>query len=50
MKLKSIIIDDEEHGRENLAGILRSYCPETELVGEAVTVDIAQSHEVNCQN
>ncbi len=41
MKLKSIIIDDEKHGRENLAGILRSYCPETELVAEAASVDEA---------
>jgi two-component system, LytTR family, response regulator len=28
MKLKSIIVDDEKHGRENLAGILQEYCPE----------------------
>jgi len=28
MKLKSIIVDDEKHGRENLSGILREYCPE----------------------
>ncbi len=41
MKLKSIIVDDEKHGRENLAGILRSYCPEVELTGEAASVDEA---------
>ena len=41
MKIKSIIVDDEKHGRENLAGILRQYCPDVELVGEANSVDVA---------
>lgn len=41
MKLKSLLIDDEKHGRENLAGILRSYCPQIELVGEAASVEEA---------
>jgi two-component system LytT family response regulator len=35
MKIKSIIVDDEKHGRENLAGILRQYCPDVDLVGDA---------------
>lgn len=41
MKLKSIIVDDEKHGRENLSGILRNYCPEVELIGEAASVEEA---------
>ncbi|NCB08802.1 MAG: response regulator transcription factor, partial [Bacteroidia bacterium] len=43
MKIKSIIVDDEKHGRENLAGILRQYCPEVDLVGEADSVETAFS-------
>lgn len=39
MKIKSVIVDDERHGRENLAGILNRYCPEIELLGEADSVD-----------
>jgi DNA-binding LytR/AlgR family response regulator len=31
MKIKSIIVDDEKHGRENLAGILQQYCPDVDL-------------------
>jgi len=42
MKIKSIIVDDEKHGRENLAGILEKYCPEIELVAEANSVDAAR--------
>ena len=41
MKIKSIIVDDEKHGRENLAGILQQYFPEVDLVGEAESVDSA---------
>ena len=41
MKIKSIIVDDEKHGRENLAGILRQYCPDVDLAGEADSVDAA---------
>jgi two-component system LytT family response regulator len=43
MKIKSIIVDDEKHGRENLAGILKQYCPEIELLGEANSVESAIS-------
>ena len=43
MKLKSIIVDDEKHGRENLAGILREFCPEVTLPGEADSVEAALS-------
>ncbi|MFV0593281.1 MAG: LytR/AlgR family response regulator transcription factor [Draconibacterium sp.] len=38
MKIKSIIVDDEKHGRENLAGLLQEYCPEVLLTGEANSV------------
>lgn len=43
MKIKSIIVDDEKHGRENLAGILKQYCPEVELLGDADSVEAAIS-------
>jgi two-component system, LytTR family, response regulator len=41
MKLKSIIVDDEKHGRENLSGILRSTARKWSLLGEAASVDEA---------
>jgi hypothetical protein len=44
MKIKSIIVDDEKHGRENLAGILRQYCPDVDLLGDA---DIASGNVVS---
>jgi len=43
MKIKSIIVDDEKHGRENLAGILKQYCPNVQLLGEANSVESAIS-------
>ena len=43
MQIKSIIVDDEKHGRENLAGILREFCPEVSLLGEADSVEAALS-------
>ena len=43
MQIKSIIVDDEKHGRENLAGILQKYCPNVELLGEADSVESAIS-------
>ena len=39
MKIKSIIVDDEKHGRENLAGILKQYCPDVELLAEVDSVE-----------
>ena len=39
MQIKSIIVDDEKHGRENLAGILKQYCPEIEITGQADSVE-----------
>lgn len=43
MRIKSIIVDDEKHGRENLLGILKQYCPEVDVVGEANSVENAIS-------
>jgi len=38
MQIKSIIVDDEKNGRENLQGILNQYCPEIDIVGQADSV------------
>jgi two-component system LytT family response regulator len=35
VKLKALIVDDEEHGRENLINLLNDYCPEIEITGAA---------------
>ncbi|HOZ86635.1 MAG TPA: LytTR family DNA-binding domain-containing protein [Bacteroidia bacterium] len=35
MKLRSIIVDDEIHARENLKYLLSNFCPEIEVVGTA---------------
>lgn len=35
MKLRSLIVDDEIHARENLKFLLQNYCPEIEVVGTA---------------
>ena len=37
-KFKTIIVDDEKHGRENLHVILTNYCPQLQLMGEAGSV------------
>ncbi len=41
MKIRSIIVDDEKNGRENLAGVLMNYCPRIDLIGEADSVKMA---------
>ena len=41
MNIKSIIVDDEKHGRENLTGILKEFCSNVELLGEANSVETA---------
>ncbi len=43
MKLRSIIIDDEEPGRENLAQLLGEYCPEIEVIAQAASADEAMA-------
>ena len=35
MKLRAIIVDDEEFARKNLTMLVNDYCPEIEVVGEA---------------
>jgi two-component system, LytTR family, response regulator len=37
MKLRSLIVDDEVHARENLKYLLQNYCPEIDVVGMAGT-------------
>ena len=39
--IKALIVDDEDHARANLNGILMEHCPSVEVVGLASTVDIA---------
>ena len=38
MPYPALIIDDEKNGRENLAGLVRQYCPQLKIVAEAATV------------
>lgn len=40
--LKSIIVDDELNGIENLIQILSEYCPEVKVVGTAQTLDMTK--------
>lgn len=35
MKLRAIVVDDEELARKNLIMLLEEYCPEIEVIGEA---------------
>ena len=42
MKLSSIIVDDENHARENLRMLLEEYCPEIEVAGTAGSVNEAR--------
>lgn len=41
MRIKSILVDDEKHGRENLVGILKQHCSEVAILGEADSVEHA---------
>ncbi len=36
--VKTIVVDDELHGRENLKKLLVRHCPEVEIIGEASSV------------
>lgn len=38
MAYPALIIDDEKNGRENLAGLIRQYCPQLSIVAEAASV------------
>lgn len=42
MKLKAIIVDDEELARKNLAMLLQDYCPEVEVISDAGNVTEAK--------
>lgn len=41
MAIKSLIVDDEKNGRENLAGLIQSHCPQIRVVAEAASVEQA---------
>lgn len=41
MLLSALIVDDEKNGRENLAGLIRSHCPQIKVVAEAASVEQA---------
>jgi two-component system LytT family response regulator len=41
MKLKTIIVEDEQTSREILRNYLNKYCPQVEIVGEAENIDEA---------
>jgi len=41
MLLSALIVDDEKNGRENLAGLIQSHCPQIRVVGEARSVEQA---------
>ena len=43
MKLRSLIIDDEELARKNLTMLLEEYCPEIEIIGEAAGKEEAKA-------
>lgn len=49
MKLRAIIVDDEFHGRENLALLLKNYCPEVLLLGMAESAEQARKLLVELQ-
>ena len=48
-KFKTIIVDDERHGRENLKTLLTRHCPEIEIAGEADSVLAAQDLIIHIQ-
>ena len=35
MKLRALVVDDEEFARKNLSMMLHDHCPEIEVIGEA---------------
>ena len=51
MKLKAIIVEDEETSREILKNYLKKYCPNVSILGEAANVDEAliliRNHELD---
>jgi two-component system LytT family response regulator len=47
MKLRTLIVDDEAHARENLGYLVKQFCPELELVGAAG--DIIQAEKLTLE-
>lgn len=43
MKLRALVVDDEEFARKNLVMLLEEYCPEIEVIGEARGKDQAKA-------
>jgi two-component system LytT family response regulator len=43
MKLKAIVVDDEELARKNLSMLLAEYCPTIEVIGDAGNIDDAKT-------
>jgi len=41
MRIRAIIVDDEENNRENLQSLISEYCENVEVVGQASSVDNA---------
>jgi two-component system LytT family response regulator len=40
--IKTLIVDDEQHGRNTLSRFLAKYCPDIEVIGTASSVDEAE--------
>jgi two-component system, LytTR family, response regulator len=38
LKIRTILIEDEQEARQHLVSLLRDYCPNIELVGQATDV------------
>lgn len=43
MKLRALVVDDEEFARKNLTMLIEEYCPEVEVIGEASRKDQAKA-------
>lgn len=43
MKLRALVVDDEEFARKNLSMLLEEYCPEIEVIGESSGKDQAKA-------
>ena len=51
MPISALIIDDEKNGRENLAGLIKTHCPQIRIAGEASSVEqaLAEIQELHPQ-
>ena len=43
MKLRALIVDDEEFARRNLTMMLEEYCPDIEVIGDASSKEQAKA-------